>query len=101
QAFQHRGLEGEKGLDGHEQVADLLHQHGQDHHQTRQGGHHGLIFPARADQQLVQHRSEEHTSELQSRFDLVCRLLLENKNNMKWVCECCTTACGKSTTNPR
>src|SRR5699024_11921051 len=26
-------------------------------------------------------RSEEHTSELQSRFDLVCRLLLENKNN--------------------
>src|SRR5437868_8100025 len=25
-------------------------------------------------------RSEEHTSELQSRFDLVCRLLLENKN---------------------
>src|SRR5207249_11526322 len=26
-------------------------------------------------------RSEEHTSELQSRFDLVCRLLLEKKNN--------------------
>src|SRR5699024_12576538 len=25
-------------------------------------------------------RSEEHTSELQSRFDLVCRLLLEIKN---------------------
>src|SRR5206468_11961279 len=25
-------------------------------------------------------RSEEHTSELQSRSDLVCRLLLENKN---------------------
>src|SRR5437868_15063681 len=28
-------------------------------------------------------RSEEHTSELQSRFDLVCRLLLEKKKNMK------------------
>src|SRR5699024_11490215 len=28
-------------------------------------------------------RSEEHTSELQSRFDLVCRLLLEKKNNIK------------------
>src|SRR5437868_15535022 len=28
-----------------------------------------------------QSRSEEHTSELQSRFDLVCRLLLEKKNN--------------------
>src|SRR5699024_11667292 len=28
---------------------------------------------------VVDCRSEEHTSELQSRFDLVCRLLLENK----------------------
>src|SRR5699024_11659528 len=28
-------------------------------------------------------RSEEHTSELQSRFDLVCRLLLEKKNTEK------------------
>src|SRR5438067_6886355 len=28
----------------------------------------------------TQFRSEEHTSELQSRFDLVCRLLLEKKN---------------------
>src|SRR5699024_11785947 len=28
----------------------------------------------------VDARSEEHTSELQSRFDLVCRLLLEKKN---------------------
>src|SRR5699024_5060882 len=27
-------------------------------------------------------RSEEHTSELQSRFDLVCRLLLEKKNKI-------------------
>src|SRR5699024_11932248 len=28
-------------------------------------------------------RSEEHTSELQSRFDLVCRLLLEKKKQNK------------------
>src|SRR5207249_5818906 len=28
---------------------------------------------------LAEARSEEHTSELQSRFDLVCRLLLEKK----------------------
>src|SRR5260221_3632945 len=28
---------------------------------------------------LDQHRSEEHTSELQSHSDLVCRLLLEKK----------------------
>src|SRR5207249_1736769 len=30
--------------------------------------------------QFLLGRSEEHTSELQSRFDLVCRLLLEKKN---------------------
>src|SRR5206468_4615563 len=30
---------------------------------------------------FAQARSEEHTSELQSRSDLVCRLLLEKKNN--------------------
>src|SRR5699024_12252233 len=28
-------------------------------------------------------RSEEHTSELQSRFDLVCRLLLEKKKSRR------------------
>src|SRR5204862_6764859 len=31
---------------------------------------------------LLHMRSEEHTSELQSRRDLVCRLLLEKKNNL-------------------
>src|SRR5699024_12692888 len=30
---------------------------------------------------ICRYRSEEHTSELQSRFDLVCRLLLEKKKN--------------------
>src|SRR5699024_6366984 len=29
-------------------------------------------------------RSEEHTSELQSRFEIVCRLLLEKKNNIPY-----------------
>src|SRR5437868_11698033 len=29
-------------------------------------------------------RSEEHTSELQSRFELVCRLLLEKKKEIKY-----------------
>src|SRR3712207_7191083 len=32
--------------------------------------------------QLVDERSEEHTSELQSRQYLVCRLLLEKKNKL-------------------
>src|SRR5699024_12881722 len=30
-------------------------------------------------------RSEEHTSELQSRFDLVCRLLLEKKKYLRCI----------------
>src|SRR2546429_5078524 len=30
---------------------------------------------------VARERSEEHTSELQSRLHLVCRLLLEKKNN--------------------
>src|SRR5687767_15636424 len=33
-------------------------------------------------------RSEEHTSELQSLAYLVCRLLLEKKNNFDRRCEC-------------
>ena len=32
---------------------------------------------------IQKHRSEEHTSELQSQAYLVCRLLLEKKNNTK------------------
>src|SRR5260370_15707300 len=31
---------------------------------------------------IVFHRSEEHTSELQSHLNLVCRLLLEKKKNI-------------------
>src|SRR5699024_11334166 len=31
---------------------------------------------------FFKYRSEEHTSELQSRFDIVCRLLLEKKNKL-------------------
>src|SRR5207249_4461511 len=38
-------------------------------------------FGAFVDIGLKDTRSEEHTSELQSRFDLVCRLLLEKKKN--------------------
>src|SRR5260370_23225973 len=35
-----------------------------------------------ARQDPIKHRSEEHTSELQSHLNLVCRLLLEKKKNM-------------------
>src|SRR5207248_9287107 len=34
-------------------------------------------------------RSEEHTSELQSPYDLVCRLLLEKKNRKTYYMEFC------------
>src|SRR5207249_8513882 len=41
---------------------------------------HPAVFPLfRLDRIYWDVRSEEHTSELQSRFDLVCRLLLEKK----------------------
>src|SRR5699024_11320821 len=40
------------------------------------------VVPAPRLQQSDLTRSEEHTSELQSRFDLVCRLLLEKKKNI-------------------
>src|SRR5699024_3176587 len=39
-----------------------------------------LSLMAPLDDSSLVSRSEEHTSELQSRFDLVCRLLLEKKN---------------------
>src|SRR5690606_41764180 len=38
------------------------------------GDHNGIIG-------MGYHRSEEHTSELQSRENLVCRVLLENNNS--------------------
>src|SRR2546422_6648614 len=43
--------------------------------QAARGACHGQSTPTR----LVRERSEEHTSELQSRLHLVCRLLLEKK----------------------
>src|SRR5699024_11646982 len=36
-----------------------------------------------SNEEIRRARSEEHTSELQSRFDLVCRLLLEKKKKKK------------------
>src|SRR3712207_8514495 len=59
----------------HLHVADLLHRLAHPGHQPE----HVLKRPHLAD--LLHLRSEEHTSELQSRQYLVCRLLLEKKNN--------------------
>src|SRR2546430_13424484 len=38
-------------------------------------------------------RSEEHTSELQSQSNLVCRLLLEKKKNNNRKSSCCNRQC--------
>src|SRR5699024_11780191 len=46
----------------------------------------GIAFSIRQSMETLttfQERSEEHTSELQSRFDLVCRLLLAKKKQKK------------------
>src|SRR5947207_15020812 len=42
--------------------------------------HHAGLYQPGEDKDYVVMRSEEHTSELQSHSDLVCRLLLEKKN---------------------
>src|SRR2546421_6286304 len=43
--------------------------------------HAGTRVSLPAPEPTAEERSEEHTSELQSRSDLVCRLLLEKKKN--------------------
>src|SRR2546429_3207311 len=66
-------------LGGIEQIQPMdqvaLQQLVADHEQTRQRDRRGQRVPRR------ETRSEEHTSELQSRLHLVCRLLLEKKKN--------------------
>src|SRR6266850_6200149 len=42
-------------------------------------------------------RSEEHTSELQSPCNLVCRLLLEKKKKKTTCCPTCTISCPRPT----
>src|SRR2546422_4676217 len=58
----------------------------------RSAGADGLFVPGLTDTahiaQITKGRSEEHTSELQSRLHLVCRLLLEKKKkkyNTKYI----------------
>src|SRR5699024_11571686 len=55
----------------HDRLNDILHVD------------HGLFVSAVPHREKS--RSEEHTSELQSRFDLVCRLLLEQKKYISLV----------------
>src|SRR5690606_41171251 len=67
----------------HSLLLDIWYQQGLGGTQRR-GGH-----PHPAFLQMGNDRSEEHTSELQSRENLVCRLLLEKKN--PFTCNRCMT----------
>src|SRR5699024_11233265 len=65
-----------------------VHWHGLEIPGDVDGGPHQVIAPDESmttkftiSQRAATLRSEEHTSELQSRFDIVCRLLLEKKKN--------------------
>src|SRR3712207_7987734 len=53
--------------------------------EAQAAAHHLMMSAARAfpEVALLRTRSEEHTSELQSRQYLVCRLLLEKKKNKR------------------
>src|SRR3712207_8656402 len=52
---------------------------------SRRGISHSSAFPIPRDAASRRRRSEEHTSELQSRQYLVCRLLLEKKNTTPYI----------------
>src|SRR5688572_32089905 len=54
-------------------------------HRTRGGGEGAAAGVRRARRQRAALRSEEHTSELQSQSNLVCRLLLEKKKIYNYI----------------
>src|SRR5699024_11219466 len=63
-------------------VFNYAHRNMNDYLEIKQLSHIYDVYFSESDQIRVPTdlaRSEEHTSELQSRFDLVCRLLLEKK----------------------
>src|SRR5437868_2573902 len=72
-------------LTGSEYLKFVGRMYGLDHATTQRRSEELLDFMQLADRpktMIADYRSEEHTSELQSRFDLVCRLLLEKKNKI-------------------
>src|SRR5256885_12587384 len=51
-----------------------------------------VLYPVSDDRRQAQSRSEEHTSELQSPCNLVCRLLLEKKKKINMRATRCNDA---------
>src|SRR5437867_8200748 len=67
---------------GHAQLHQQHGRHGE-RHGAPEGGLPQRERGALARAELLVRRSEEHTSELQSPYELVCRLLLEKKKTLK------------------
>src|SRR5438309_6530321 len=65
-------------------LAELHHRAGTERHPAGRGGRERGA-PHRGSGRLGVVRSEEHTSELQSQFHLVCRLLLEKKKKIHFI----------------
>src|SRR5438067_4777003 len=65
-------------------ISEVALQHAVELDRLPGGDPDGPVAPAAGDAVVgqVPLRSEEHTSEFQSRFDLVCRLLLEKKKDI-------------------
>src|SRR5687768_17715945 len=70
----HESLDGDELVEGVGEVVRLVLEHGEIGQGERS------FRRVRVPVDRVGDRSEEHTSELQSRLHLVCRLLLEKKN---------------------
>src|SRR2546430_8535163 len=80
----HRQLEDPAPLPAEDPYVELLQQKGLEHErsyreQLRTQGLKVIDIPSRGS---LEERSEEHTSELQSQSNLVCRLLLEKKKHI-------------------
>src|SRR5688572_32560382 len=85
--FRSRGVEGGgswgSGHRDHSQARDQPEHLLQLEVALQRGRDVGTQTPSRAGDGERPSRSEEHTSELQSQSNLVCRLLLEKKNNIR------------------
>src|SRR5258706_10237475 len=75
----HASAERDRMLLGNADVEHALREHLPEFVESRAVGHRR----GDGDDQIREGRSEEHTSELQSLTNLVCRLLLEKKKNNK------------------
>src|SRR2546422_5587332 len=65
----------------------LFRSHARAHRAARRRLRPGRAEPGRELARALGRRSEEHTSELQSRLHLVCRLLLEKKKKQGYIGE--------------